>query len=187
MDRGRTDVASNGESWPWLTAATGDRTQIAPVSPQSRPGASCYEVPKSSPKPRIAPLRGAHAPPRVAVGALADCFSTAQYETYSISKRWPARAPTTTREGACAPQASECVPLGEDLGSSLAAGFQIPRRQVPSSAFIARSSTLITKALDRGSLEARDPATFSTRTRCCCIHRLRTRAAFPLASAAKCK
>ena len=29
---------------------------------------------------------------------------------------WPASAPATAREGACAPQASECVGLGEDLG-----------------------------------------------------------------------
>jgi hypothetical protein len=52
-------------------------------------------------------LRGAHTPPRVAVGALADCFFSTQYETYSTRKSWPARAPATTREGACAPRTSK--------------------------------------------------------------------------------
>jgi len=73
-------------------------------------------APEFSRPPRSATPRGAHAPSRVAVGALADCFLSIQYETYSQTQMWPARAPATAREGACAPQASEGVGLGEDLG-----------------------------------------------------------------------
>jgi hypothetical protein len=73
-------------------------------------------MPKSSPKRRIASLRGAHAPPRVAVGALADCSSTAQYETYSTSKEVAGEgADHYTRGRVCSPS-PECVGLGEDLG-----------------------------------------------------------------------
>src|SRR5260370_40488989 len=50
-------------------------------------------------------FRGAHAPSRATFGALAEC-TTGVREIFQ-RKEFPARAPETAREGACAPQSPE--------------------------------------------------------------------------------